>query len=573
MKKILLCSINARYSQTNLAIRYLASYITKNVPAAAVCIREWTIQQQLLDIIRDIAEEEPELVLFSVYIWNRELSFKAMGELKKLFSDMPVGAGGPEVSWQAERIFRETPVPDFIIQGEGEKTAAELAAAITGGKKRSLSLPAIPGIWYRSADKPETALFSGERELIGNLDSIPFPYALAGNLPEDAANRILYYESARGCPFRCAYCLSSLDKSVRYFSLERVIGDIDFFLEKRLPLIKFVDRTFNLDTERYCAIWEHIIRNHNGVTTFHFEIAAEYLSDAAFALLERAPEGAIQFEIGIQSVNGETLRRVRRSADTEKAADKIRRIPPQIHTHLDLIAGLPGETLADIRRSFDYTIALRPQMLQLGFLKILSGTEMEEIAEKEAIVFTESPPYQVLQTRQLPWRDIQTLRDIEHLLDIYYNSGRFPSVCILIAETPAELPPHTGSAFDFFRLLAEKLSGEGILYLPRKQTGYFSSLAELFAGKHHLMERLRFDYLSAEKPGAFPGWFERRYHKTAHEQALRVHTNIQSSRERYARSEYEVFAIHPLTGEERETEILFLYESVKTRFVILNSTG
>ncbi|MDR2897244.1 MAG: cobalamin-dependent protein, partial [Spirochaetaceae bacterium] len=253
MKKILLCSINARFSHTNLAIRYLRSYITQKAPSAEAVIREWTIQQPLLDIIRDISEENPDLVLFSVYIWNRELSFKVMGELKKLFPNTPIGAGGPEVSWQAERLFRENPVPDFIVQGEGEETVAEIAASLAQG---NLSLQLIPGIWYRNGEHPERALFSGERRLIEDLDAIPFPYELAGNLPEDAPNRIIYYESARGCPFRCAYCLSSIDRSVRYFSLERVIRDLDFFLEKRLPLVKFVDRTFNLDPERYAAIWE-----------------------------------------------------------------------------------------------------------------------------------------------------------------------------------------------------------------------------------------------------------------------------------------------------------------------------
>lgn len=564
--KILLVAINAKYVQTNLAVRLLASYARRVVPAVAdgtVSVEkgEWNVNEPAGQIVRGIVEREPDVVLFSTYIWNRGMVFRVMSDVRKLLPGVLLGAGGPEVSWNAEKDVREHSELDLVISGEGELTLVELIRRLADG----LPLAGTPGTYVRSGGE---IVFGGAREPMIDLGEIPFPYA-SGLLDFDPTNRIVYYESSRGCPFSCAYCLSSIDRAVRYYPLERVLSDIKYFLEEGFPLVKFTDRTFNLAPERYLAIWKFIRDHYNGTTRFHFELSADLLADDAFAVLETMPEGSVQFEIGIQSTNAETLRLVGRKSDVDRLAANVRRIPAAIHRHVDLIAGLPAEDLPSFSRSFDFAFALGADMLQLGFLKILDGSPMAAIARAEAgpsgYAWSAEPPYEVLRSPAMPYRDLLAVKDVECLVDAWYNTGLLRNFLTRLAAD--------GSAFALFRELASFVRGyfaDGDLYLPRRP-------ADIFACAHAFLmarlanagvnaytdEWLRYDFLLQGKPGAFPAWYERRYDRDAHDAALLAQGFLgtgESRRTLYARTEYDRFRFSP---EEGEFALLFEYRGEK----------
>ena len=614
--KILLAAINAKYVQTNLAIRLLKAYAEEHIEAVKnnqiqIELGEWNINQPAGAIVRSIFETSAEMVLFSTYVWNREMVLRIAEDVRKVMPNILIGFGGPEVSWSAEDFFHELSVADLIISGEGELSFVEVLARLScllsdqGGcvcPRTSINILCdIPGVYVRvfSNDGSTESIRYGENRVpIENLDIIPFPYS-PERLDFDPAHRLVYYETSRGCPFSCAYCLSSIEKNVRYYSLDRVLKEIVYFMEAGFPLVKFVDRTFNLDPERYLAIWKCIRDQYNGLTLFHFEIAAEFLSDEAFEVLETMPEGSVQFEIGIQSINTETLRLVGRPAHPEKLAEKIRRIPKSIHIHVDLIAGLPAENLESFSRSFDYTFALNADMLQLGFLKILSGSPMEkQAAESPGYLWSQRPPYEVLSSPVLPFEHLLILKDVEHVVDVWHNSG-------LMMNTLRFLAREGASSFDLFKRLAaftRSYFPDGDLFLPRRPSDSFLCMAAFLrnclepADKTDLLghettsspvsarteavafEFLRYDFLMQGKPGVFPAWFKRRYSKDAHDRALQKYGffsscngsgNI-SRRTAYARTEYEGFAF----STNNETEyFLFIYSDVpgekKTRCVKL----
>jgi radical SAM superfamily enzyme YgiQ (UPF0313 family) len=423
--KILLGAINARYIQTNLAIRYIKKYLEKYVPEHTYVLREWHISQRLGDIVREIYVVRPDQLFLSVYIWNVELTLKVIREVKKLLPAVRIVVGGPEVAYREAEIKRLYPeIAEVLIGGE-----AAVRAYLT--------------------DTPITPIV--------DLDDIPFPYDEAD--PELLRHHILYYESSRGCPFHCTYCLSSIEHSVQYFSLPRVKKDLDFFLKAGVTLVKFVDRTFNLDPERYLAIWRYIIEHYNNKTTFHFELSADLLTAEALDFLATVPPAAFQFEIGIQSANPKTLAAIKRKTDLEKLRTNVLRIGENIHKHVDLIVGLPEENLEIFGKSFDYALSLRPEMIQLGFLKVLFGTEMAQMA-KDGYVFMSTPPYEVLTTPWLSYQDIIQLKDIEQTVDMYYNKG--------LLHKP----------FDYFRKLASHLRQTGVLDYPRKPEAYAQALEQ-----------------------------------------------------------------------------------------------
>lgn len=566
--KILLVGINAKYVQTNLAIRLLRAYALEHSGAAKsgsieVSFAEWNINLPLSNVVRGVYESRADMVLFSTYIWNREFVLKACSEIRQVCPQMIVGVGGPEVSWSAGNIFRECPAVDLVMAGEGEQTFSELVSRFAGSRDFS----DIRGLYVRNGTDFS---WGGERTPISDLGTIPFPYS-AALMDFDPANRIVYYESSRGCPFSCAYCLSSIDKSVRYYPLERVLREIGYFMEAGFPLVKFVDRTFNLDPERYLAIWKYIRDHHNGKTLFHFEIAAECLSEDSFAVLETMPEGSIQFEIGIQSVNPETLRQVGRSANPKTLAEKIRRIPSGIHTHVDLIAGLPAEDIASFASSFNYAFSLNAEMLQLGFLKILSGTPMEAIARSmSGYRWSSFPPYEVFSSPDLPYGDLLVLKDVEQIVDTWYNSALLRNTLNqLVAIRPDSSP------FSLFREISSfvrEYYPDGDLYLPRRPADHFACLAAFIDRKFAsrgtpdakiLKEWLKYDYLLQGKPGVYPAWYNRNYSREAHDEALcsqGLTVSGESRRTLYARTEYERFAFGP--GEEM-TALFFVYAGTK----------
>ncbi len=558
--KVLLVGINAKYIQTNLAIRILASYTDKYCSAvqegtATVSIAEWNINQPYSAIVRGIYESHADLVLFSTYIWNRETVFRVATEIRQICPNLRVGMGGPEVSWSASRVFEDCPSADFVLCGEGEETLC----ALIDRAARAQSFGGIPGIRIRHGNDfiPRAA--------IRDLDKIPFPYSGAA-MDFDAENRIVYYESSRGCPFSCAYCLSSIEPNVRYYSLGRVFSDLDFFIDREIPLVKFVDRTFNLDPARYLSIWDHIRDRYKGKTLFHFEIAAEYLSDEALSFLQTMPEGSIQFEIGIQSINPKTLAAVGRAAHPEELEKKIRAIPKHIHVHVDLIAGLPYEDLVSFSRSFNYAFDLHPGMLQLGFLKILSGTKMEELAKTmPGYRYSSTPPYEVLSSPAVSYEDMLILKDVEHVVDSWYNTG-------LMKKTIDELVSiNEKDAFSVFCAIVEHVRTfypDGDLFLPRKPLDSFSCMAAFLEKQQkdcaQAKEFLRYDFLLQGKPGYFPDWFERRYSKAQHDDALErfgyVGPGGETRRSGYARTEYDMFFFY---GTEKPVELLFVYEEKK----------
>lgn len=578
--KTLLIGINSKFSHTNLAIRSIKEYV-KHKSNINPVIKEFTINQLTTDILRDIIFEQPNVILFSVYIWNIEFTLKVIQEIKKILPKVFIGVGGPEVSYRAEEILQDNKFIDCVISGEGEISTCELLIDLNKNfdleKNEFNSFDFnIDGIYFRNKNFTP-------RNPIQNLDELFFAYPQLKILENDKTensiqeenldvnNRIFYYESSRGCPFRCSYCLSSIDKSVRNRSLEKVFEDLQIFLDAKVKLVKFVDRTFNLSEDRTIAIWNFIKDNHNGITMFHFEIAAQQLSEKMLQTIKDFPKGIMQFEIGIQSTNEKTLDAIGRPANLPKLIEKIKQIPKTIHSHLDLIAGLPHESILEFKNSFDFVIKLKPDMLQLGFLKILSGTQMETFAKENDYQFSATPPYEVLSTPYISYFDLQFLKDVEEVLDIFYNSNNFEFTFNYIF--------HLQEKFDFsiFEILSsivnyfreinifetpQKTNVFFKLFLDFVNSNYFEKYQNIF-DKELLHNLVKFDFIISEKTSNFPTWYNRNYDKENHKEALVKFCNFESTRLAYSHSEYDEFDFNPVTFEKEKTKILFVYDSVK----------
>lgn len=540
--KFLLTAINAKYIHSNLAVyslraSVLAQTAGRRVPAqaqactaqslqgkAVIELAEFTINHRTEEILREIYLRKPDVLLFSCYIWNIVYVRELAENCRKIMPEVPIWLGGPEVSYDAEETLRENPAVDGILCGEGEETFRLLAECCAAGQADTEHLAEIPGLVFRepqgSAERrPEgraavlgeaqqTAQAAAGRPIrvnpqapLPDLNSLPFPYAdLTG-----FENRIIYYESSRGCPFSCSYCLSSIDKSVRFRDAEKVCRELQFFLNRRVPQVKFVDRTFNCRKSHAMAIWTYILEHDNGITNFHFEIEAELLDAEELELLGRMRPGLVQLEIGVQSVNPKTLEAVRRKTDLDKLEKIVGQIRSgrNIHQHLDLIAGLPFENYESFGHSFDRVFAMKPEQLQLGFLKVLKGAPMQEDARKYGLQWRFQPPYEVLSTPWLPFSDILRLKMIEEMVEIYYNSLQF-------GKTLEQLIPRFSSAFAFFENLA--------VYYGERQSGQKSSRVrkyELlldFAAEHFPEEKDRYrelltvDYYLRERAKARPSF-------------------------------------------------------------------
>ena len=486
--RYLLCGINAKYIHSNLAVFCLKAYAEANVPGAGknvwngretdetgdgkaeaaagpeFVIKEYTINHYVENILQDLYEEKANVIVFSCYIWNIDYVRELAEELKKVSPGVQIWAGGPEVSYDAERFLRENPAVDLVMQGEGERTFAalvmkmeEMTVGVTGKSSSSWRCPVggrcpVPGGREMASDNAPggrgTAL-PDKNVLIYNtgfapvmdMNEIPFVY-------EDFhlfEHKIIYYESSRGCPFSCSYCLSSVDKTVRFRSLSKVLPELKRFLDAGVPQVKFVDRTFNCNKKHAMAIWEYICEHDNGETNFHFEISADLLDEEALALFARMRPGLIQLEIGVQSTNPPTIAAIHRNMNLERLFARVDRVRAlgNIHQHLDLIAGLPYEDYAQFKKSFNDLYAHRPDQLQLGFLKVLKGTVMEDEAGSYEIRYRSRAPYEVLSTAWLDYDAVIRLKGIEELVEIYYNSGQFS--CIL-----QYVMPQFASPFDFF---------------------------------------------------------------------------------------------------------------------------
>lgn len=411
--KALLVAINAKYIHSNLAVYSLMKYAEEYSEHMELC--EYTINHQMDGIVRDIYTRKPDVLFFSCYVWNIEYVRDAARELHKLLPDVPVWFGGPEVSYDGKEIFAANPYLSGVMQGEGEETFSELMHYYVYGG----NLADISGIFYRQGE----AVDKTRPRPLKDMDAVSFVY----DDPERFRNRIVYYESSRGCPFRCSYCMSSIDKTVRFRSLPLVFSEIQFFLDNRVPQVKFIDRTFNISAERTMKILQYLADHDNGVTNFHFEIAADIITEEEITVLQRLRPGYVQLEIGVQSTNPRTIEEIHRKMDFEKVRQVVCGLKKEnnMHIHLDLIAGLPFEDIASFIRSFNDVYALRPHELQLGFLKVLKGAGMHERAEEYGILYGDKAPYEVLCTRWLSFDDIIRLKAVEEMVEVYYNSGLF----------------------------------------------------------------------------------------------------------------------------------------------------
>lgn len=542
--RFLLCGINAKYIHSNLAIFSLKAYADrKKIPGAEIILKEYTINNYVEDILQDLYEEKADVVIFSCYIWNISFVRELAAELKKVSPDVKIWAGGPEVSYAANKFLMENPAFDLIMQGEGEEVFSELIRLTVEEKcrikdvyKQSESEKVLSGIVEKrysiegkQAVKEEKDIedkhfagednvyptnyidmsklqklqgiavwdFSGEAALgnaesnIGNktkiintgfatlmdMDTIPFVY-------EDFhlfEHKILYYETSRGCPFCCSYCLSSVDKTVRFRSLPIVKKELDAFLEAKVPQVKFVDRTFNCNRQRAIDIWSYLVEHDNGITNFHFEISSDLLGEEELELFAKMRPGLIQLEIGVQSTNGETVDAIHRHMDLEKLFHYVDRVHAlgNIHQHLDLIAGLPYENYERFGVSFDDLYAHKPDQLQLGFLKVLKGTVMEEEVKKYNILYRNQPPYEVLGTKWLSYDEIILLKGVEELVELYYNSGQY-------TLTLKYAVPFFESPFRFYEMFSAWYRGKSYHKLNHNRFEKYNILREFL--REHIDE-------------------------------------------------------------------------------------
>lgn len=549
MKKIVLTAINSQYVHLNVAVRYLKKYVEKNSDIK-LDIYETNINNQLMNIIKDLFEKQPDMIIFSTYIWNKEYVFSITKELKKILPDVKIALGGPEVSYEWDKIMAENQEIDYIFTGEGEKVLLNFFTK---------DISEVKGVVYREGERLK---YNGIEPLIENLDIIPFPYD-----DEELQDRtkIFYYESSRGCPFNCSYCMSSIDKSVRYYSLDRTKEDLKRFIDSPIKLLKFVDRTFNLSKEKYMAIWRFLLENYREGITFHFEINANIFDDETLDFLETVPKGYFQFEIGVQTIDAQAMKSIGRINKLEKLEHNIRRISRNIHLHLDLIAGLPYETYDKFRESFDYVHRLKPEMIQLGFLKLLKGTKMYDEREKYRYKYFSKPPYEVFSNEFISFAEMVKLKNLEKVLGFYYNSEKFPESVQWIIEN------HYESAFSFYEDVAEYFDKRGYLKVNHKESTLFTLLYEFYLDKglkdrEIFVEYLKYDYLMLGKTGFYPEWFKSEKDGELYDELIRER-NYKSIREGHKNSELERFSYNIFTKEFEDIYVFFDYRDRSSKVI------
>ena len=630
--RFLLCGINAKYIHSNLAIFSLKAYADrKKIPGAEIILKEYTINNYVEDILQDLYEEKADVVIFSCYIWNISFVRELAAELKKVSPAVKIWAGGPEVSYAANKFLEQNPAFDMIMQGEGEKVFSELIRLTVEEKcrikdvyKQSESKQVLSGIVEKrqSIERKQAVKeakdiednvyptnyidmsklqklqgiavrdFSGEAALgnaesnIGNktkiintgfatlmdMDTIPFVY-------EDFhlfEHKILYYETSRGCPFCCSYCLSSVDKTVRFRSLPIVKKELDAFLEAKVPQVKFVDRTFNCNRQRAIDIWSYLVEHDNGITNFHFEISSDLLGEEELELFAKMRPGLIQLEIGVQSTNGETVDAIHRHMDLDRLFHYVDRVHElgNIHQHLDLIAGLPYENYERFGCSFDDLYAHEPDQLQLGFLKVLKGTMMEEEVKKYSILYRNQPPYEVLGTKWLSYDEIILLKGVEELVELYYNSGQY-------TLTLKYAVPFFESPFRFYEMFSAWYRGKGYHKLNHNRLEKYNILRE-FLREHidenewdTLDEIMLYDMYLRENVKGRPAWakdtaqYKKEWKALYREQGEKlfpedVQAGIYDSKRAANQSHIEVFEINikkfEQSGQVEKKQVFCLFD-------------
>lgn len=558
--KRLLVGINAKFIHSCLAVRSLGQY-AKEQYGMDCEIAEYTINQAEDLILAEIYRKQPELVGFSCYIWNIEMVKWLTENLKKVLPDTLILLGGPEVSFDGKQVLQET-VADFVLYGEGEEAFSRLCLALEEGR----TVAEVPSLLYKEGEK----IISNAPTEPLDLKKLPFVY----DDLETYENRILYYEAQRGCPFNCQYCLSSTDKGVRFQPLDKVKRELSFFLEHGVRQVKFVDRTFNANKTFAMEIWRYLHEHDNGVTNFHFEIAADLFTDEMIDFLKQVRPGLFQFEIGVQSTNPQTLEAIDRQGSFQHISEVVNKLQEgqNIHLHLDLIAGLPYEDFESFRNSFNDVYALRPDQFQLGFLKLLKGSGLRYRQREYGIVCRDTAPYEVLLTRDLPFGDMLRLKGVEELVEIYYNSNRFQkslSYLVSLAETP----------FDFFEEFCRFYEKNGHHLRPHSKVEQYDVLYEfgkMLPGcqEEKLRWLMKFDLYSHEKAKKLPSWLledltlPRReeiyafYRRELDEGILLLEYKGLDPKQVYKMAHLEVFPFDPWSGRPIETAVLFNYRNV-----------
>ncbi len=565
-RKIVLSTLNATYMHSSLALRSLRAFCRVRTEWD-FHLREFTINQKHSDIIADLYQIRPVVLAFSCYIWNISPILELCTDYKKAAPETIIVLGGPEVSYNAQQILINNPAVDYVVNGEGEKTLNELLSALNGES----ALDSIQGISYRNQEGIPTV--NPFRELITNLDDLPFAYA---NQTDDLHDRVVYYESTRGCPFRCTYCLSASLPGVRSLSIGRVKSDLAVLLALPLREIKFVDRTFNLDEKRARVIMEYIL-SYPSQVKIHFEINAELFSEDMIGFLETVPSGRFNFEIGIQSTFQPALQAVGRKQDWEKVSCNIARLTAadNIHLHLDLIAGLPRENYDNFKQSFDMVYGLQPHMLQLGFLKVLQGSPLVKDLSSYQYVFQSHPPYQIISNHDLSFGDVLKLTRIEELLGFYFNSREMVTTLKYITTTI-----YNGSAAQFYEDFSEFWSNRGWWGRGHRKESlyaYLYSFIENVYPYHSLTvnELLKFDYLLNHHRYTLPPGLNSHnpdnindmvYSYARNKTFVRRHFpgwEGRSPREIRKLLHIEYFKVDPVSQRSvEELEIMFVYNSV-----------
>lgn len=497
--KVLLCAVNAKYIHSNLAVWSLKAYSRQAAKKGGweVKIKEYTINHYEEEILSDIYQEKADVVVFSCYIWNISMIYSICENLKLVSPGTNIWLGGPEVSYDSETVLKTHQEISLVMRGEGEKTFSLLLE----GKEKSL----IPGITWRKED----SFGNGNQEIRNNppgpllsMDELPFVYEDM----KEFAHKIIYYETSRGCPFSCSYCLSSIDKTVRLRSFELVKKELDFFLEQNVLQVKFVDRTFNCNRKHARAIWNYLAEKDNGITNFHFEISADLLEEEDFLIMQKMRPGLIQLEIGVQSTYEPTIREIRRTMDLENLKNSVAKVKAMgsIHQHLDLIAGLPYENLERFALSFNEVYEMKPDQLQLGFLKVLKGSYMKEKAKEYDLVYRKKPVYEVLSTRWLSYDEILLLKKVEEMTEVYYNSGQF-------AYSLAYLLHFAKDPFSFFLQLGDYYENQGLKEGKHSRIARYEILLHFAKSKQWgeeevVKEILTYDLYLRENMKSRPGW-------------------------------------------------------------------
>ncbi|MEE0134798.1 B12-binding domain-containing radical SAM protein [Blautia stercoris] len=493
--KTVLVAINAKYIHSNLAVYSLRSYA--RTFGYEPKLLEFTINQQKDQILKGIYEAKPDLLCFSCYIWNLSYAEEIIEDIKKILPKVTIWAGGPEVSYDAPKFLKRHPEVDGIMCAEGEKTLTELISYYEIGKSQGKSLDGINGIVYQ---ENKTIHQTPLRDIM-NMDDLVFPYEDL----KDFEHKIIYYESSRGCPFSCSYCLSSIDKKLRFRSFSLVEKELEFFLAHKVPQVKFVDRTFNCKKSHAMAIWTYIKEHDNGITNFHFEVAADLLTEDEIALIQTMRPGLIQLEIGVQSTNKKTLAEIHRKTDFEEITRKVKAVQKgeNVHQHLDLIAGLPYENYESFGHSFNDVYALKPEQLQLGFLKVLKGSYMAEAAEGYGCVHKAKSPYEVLGTRWLSYEEILKLKGVEEMVEVYYNSGQFQ-------KTIRAMEHLFETAFSMYEELADFYEKNGYNEVSHTRIRRYEILQEFLQEKEANLEYFKqlmiFDLYARENMKTRPQW-------------------------------------------------------------------